>query len=506
MKKLLADPEYQELLRSIKRKEYDLRLLEIQAILEYVSSDLSPDSLKRVCREYFKKLEQFTGSKVNNDFISSYVRCLSEICFWTLNKIAPKDDFWKIAKQALRECDDNAGKALSDEEFLLAFREQIVSRRVTIPDPLGELRSRAGSLKQLKNHLLLRSNPLDIAYMSMGDFLFNIGNEAAKTTIDTLFPEFEIRFYRYPEAVADVRYSCGNEKNIYFLDCDDLFSFSLANQQFTNLPQLPKYHRHRNFVYDEAGYCLAWCADCIAVYDIARKHWSLIEDLSGDEIAGCAVVGKRLFYLLGGDLSPIALHSCDLQGNKRKLHFSSRRRGGIAEFKGVTNGFTSQLVKNSASSLAFIMIAQNRQQGGLFFFDTEKETLSLQRNLPRMMGMKPYLQKLANGGLFGSNSRGYFMLRDKFEVFLKFTSPNPRQSNPEQARYALVMNDRPLLPCILMQDEILISPMNRLLINLKNPDTTPFIWLPYSDTVVQIAPDQFLLPVHIGVYTFKIKK
>ena len=98
------------------------------------------------------------------------------------------------------------------------------------------------------------------------------------------------------------------------------------------------------------------------------------------------------------------------------------------------------------------------------------------------------------------------MLRDKFEVFLKFTSPNPRQSNPEQARYALVMNDRPLLPCILMQDEILISPMNRLLINLKNPDATPFIWLPYSDTVVQIAPDQFLLPVHIGVYTFKIIK
>jgi len=275
---------------------------------------------------------------------------------------------------------------------------------------------------------------------------------------------------------------------------------------------LPKYFEYRHFIYDDAGYCIAWNPEYIGVYDIAQDRWSLIEDLSGDEIAGTAIIGKRLFYLNGSVISgsqaqSIALHSCDLQGKKRKLHFSSRRGGGIAEFKGITNGLTSGLVKNSPASLVFSMLVKEQHQGGVVAFDTERETLTTLQRLPRMAG-NPELQKMPDGRLFGSAFYSqYFMLKDnKLEAFLKISPSNPKMATRDWARYILVMNDKRLIPCLLTQDDLLISPKSRLFVNLKNPDATPFIWLPYAETIVQIAPGQFALPVPIGVYTFKIKK
>ena len=512
LQKLLADREYQDLLRRINRKEYDLRLLEIQAIQAYVSSDLSPDSLKRVCRDYFKKLEQVTASKANEKYISSYASCLREVSFWILANVAPKHDFHPIAEQAVLECGEKQIASFSDEEFLLAFNKQLWAQQRNIPDPLGHLRTRAKSLSRQKNHLLLRENPLDIAYTTIATALYNTDTEAARETIEILFPDFEIRFYRYSQTCDNGIYSCGHAGKFYILDSGDLFSFTMSNQQFTTLAPLPKYFEYRHFIYDDSGYCLAWNKECIAIYDIAQDRWSLIEDLSGDEIAGAAVNGKRLYYLNGsgsdGSISQtIALQSCDLQGNKRKLHFSSRRGGGIAEFKGATSGFTSGLIEYSPASLAFSMLMQKQHQGGVFVFDTERETLTSLQTLPRMAAGVPQLQKLPGGRLFGSAFYSqYFMFKDnKLETFLKISSPQPGRAVRDWSRYTLVMNDKRLIPCILTQDELLISPKSQLFVNLKNPDATPFIWLPYADSIVQLAPDQFALPVPIGVYTFKIK-
>jgi hypothetical protein len=512
LQKLLSDPEYQALLKRIKRKEYDLRLLEIQAMQAYGTSDLSPDSLKRVCRDYFKKLEQVTASKANKKFISSYASCLREVSNWILTNVAPKHEFQRIAEQAVLECGDNQTSSLSDEEFLLAFNKQIWRQNRSIPDPLGELRTRAKSMSRLKNHLLLRENPLDIAYTTVTDALYNTDSEAARATIETLFPDFEIRFYRYPKKWGDSVYSCGHPENIYLLSSGDLVRFTTANQQFTNLARLPKYFEYRHFIYDDAGYCIAWNPEYIGVYDIAQDRWSLIEDLSGDEIAGAAIIGKRLFYLNGSatggsQAQNIALHSCDLQGKKRKLHFSSRRGGGIAEFKGITKGLTSGLVKNSPTSLVFSMLVKEQHLGGVVAFDTERETLTTLQRLPRMAGV-PELQKMPDGRLFGSAFYSqYFMLKDnKLEAFLKISPPNPKMAIRDWARHILVMNDKRLIPCLLTQDDLLISPKSRLFVDLKKPDATPFIWLPYAETIVQIAPGQFALPVPIGVYTFKIKK
>lgn len=145
-----------------------------------------------------------------------------------------------------------------------------------------------------------------------------------------------------------------------------LFHFSLAGRTYSERAQLSDdFPTRRRLLFDDAGYCLAIASEAIGLFNIAQNRWTQIRDLSGDEIIGAAIVGDRLYYLHGASSSDshIALHSCDLQGNRREMHFSTRRVGGVPELPGITVGSTSDLVKYGRDKLVFTFGIKRGQAG-----------------------------------------------------------------------------------------------------------------------------------------------
>ncbi len=512
LKQLLDDQELPDLLRKIKQKEYDARRLELLALREYVHSDLTAEALLQILIGYFRALETCIGGEITTRNAFHYTGSLEDACQWILGKVAPKADFDRLAEQAIARCRDNPPEAVSDLEFLVALGKQRSQNNAAVYQALGEIRSRAAGLRQLKNHLLLRGNPTDIAYQDVADDLYHFGTQESLATIAALFPDFAIAFYPFPHfAAAEAAYhalgSCGNQDGIFLLDMSRLFHFSLADRTYSERARLSDdFPTRRRLLYDDAGYCLAIATEAIGIYDIGQNSWTLIRDLSGDDITGAAMVGDRLYYLHGASSSDshVALHSCDRQGNRRKMHFSTRRDGGVPELPGITVGSTSDLVKYGRDKLVFTF-GVKRGQAGICEFDTAAETLRWRWKM-RLRPFYNMLQKMPDGRILGSAFHSqYFILEDdQPELFL--TAAEPGNPSVRQTRYHVAIHDGEVLPGLLTTADILISPRRQLYVNLKDPAATPPLWLPRGSNVFPLGATGFAIPTPVGVYTFEGRK
>ncbi|NMA39802.1 MAG: hypothetical protein GX937_06445 [Lentisphaerae bacterium] len=514
LKKLLDDQELFDLLQKIKQKEYDARRLELLALKQYVNSNLTPEALLKILIDYFRALETCIGREITTKDVFQYTGSLRDASQWILGKVAPKANFSHLAKQAIAKYCDNSSDDVSDLEFLVALGEQRRQNNAAVYQALGEIRSRAAGLRQLKSHLLLRGNPADIAYQMVANDLYNLAVKESQTTIEELFPAFIITFHPFPHFnIAEASYhsleGCGNQDGIFLLDMSRLFHFSFASRTYSERARLSNDFptRQRRLLYDDAGYCLAITAEAIGIYDISQNRWTLIRDLSGDDITGAAIVSDRLYYLCGGSTiaSHIALHSCDLQGNRRKMHFSTRRRGGVPELPGVTVGSTTDLVKYGRDRLIFSFGVMQGSQGGICEFDTTAETLRWRWKM-RLRPTYNMLQKMPDGRILGTAFHAqYFILKDdRPELFLAAVEPG--HPAIRSTRYHLAVRDGWVLQGLLTAEDILINPHRQLYVNLKDPAATPSLWLPQGDSVLPLGAAGFAIQTAVGIYTFENRK
>lgn len=514
LKQLLDDQELFDLLQKIKQKEYDARRLELLALKQYVNSNLTPEALLKILIDYFRALETCIGSAITTKDLFHYTGSLEDASRWILGKVAPKANFNHLAKQAIAKYRDNSSDDVSDLEFLVALGERRLQNNAAVYQALGEIRSRAAGLRQLKSHLLLRGNPTDIAYQMVTNDLYNLGVKESLATIEALFPAFTITFHPFPHfSTAEAGYhsldSCGSQGGIFLLDMSRLFHFSFASRSYSERARLDDDFptRQRRLLYDDGGYCLAITAEAIGIYDISQNRWSLIRDLSGDDITGAAIVSDRLYYLCGGSAtdSHLALHSCDLQGNRRKIHFSTLRRGGIPELPGITVGSTTDLVKYGRDKLVFGFGVKQGSQGGICEFDTAAETLHWRWKM-RLRPAYNMLQKMPDGRILGSAFHAqYFILKDdQPELFLAVAEPG--HPAIRSTRYHVAIHDGWVLPGLLTAEDILLSPRRQLYVNLKDPVATPSLWLPRGDNAFPLGAAGFAIPTAVGIYTFENRK
>lgn len=511
----------EELYRRIPGKNSQSRLLELGALRDYLISDRSNLSLRRILRrkiDLMKKagIFQLRPRGAYGGAMPDAVRGLFDFrdprqkeLLLTLN-LYPYQYLFEQEETPLQ------GKVLC-----------LLESGVKDPQWLGEQASAVRALWQKA----LTDKKLSAAFsILIRDLYLKTADKALETCLPQLNGDFRIRSVDL--GVELCLASCRDGDKMYFLlqGEDGLLALkeltlSTGTVRDCNMP--PVFHddfqTKRNYagtpepcslMYAGNGIILAGGRNVIYLWNRNNGEWSILRDFPGDSPV-CAVLKENRLYILCGGTEKgskefISMHSCDLSGYDRKTYFNGKRSPAQHELDRLYTGRVSGFFTAPDGNLLFTVHSLNHF-ATLYSFDFQTETFRKKIDFPlesKHFTMREVLPGYFLGTAGKADQCAYFTLSadDQARVQWLFS---PLKNNTEIFRSVLPETNLISNPATLAKGDYLaaVGGLYPVILFLNNPEKSLPLFLPPAENVYYIPQENmYVFPAIRGGRVFLVNE
>lgn len=517
-------PEMEEAMKALPASKYEAHLAELKFLREYLNSDGSPETFKRIFRARIRHAVEHLNFRPSPR--TSYGGLLETAArdYFGLRE----SELGGFIMECPWECLKEFGHSLSREDRAIVAVQQSADEELLQYAPeirrlayRGICRNDLGNSLQMLGsslHQRLETDPLrEIAYRTTtGNLLHQHPDRLVwEATLAELNGAFAIRSIPLPGAgwemgslFADGKYytlrqAHGNKAVLYQWDP------STGRAEKLLETELPVSRPHA--VLYLAGKRL-WCGGrrWLGCFDLESRRWKLFTELPGEEIHALTVTNTRIFYLCGacirGNSIPLSLHSCDPEGGDRRTIWDAR--SSRPELKTGATGEVSGFFPGRDGLLYFTV--DDRKQALLLALDPKTESIRRIRRFPSAAG---YFLLRRSGDLLLGEDGTYFG-----SAFYTLPGDDPaaeplrllaqHASDKRAARCRIPGYHAIQHPAVLRKNRWLCSAgdFGCWILDLENPEESPLLLLPeVSNVFYDEARDALYYPARRLPRIYEVK-